>query len=83
MSRQPTATAFTRAQESWALHVADKVRSDIVQRETTLQQDGVPEEQWDDDDQLMDLYDEEIFWDRYAEEMVKQRLYIKDRYLGG
>ncbi len=81
MARQPTATAFTRAQESWASHVLDRVRADIVARELALQEDGVPEEHWDDDGILMDLYEDELFWDRYADEMIKQREYIRRKYL--
>lgn len=83
MVRQPTATAFIRSQESWAGHMADQIRTDIVVREAALRDDGVPEERWDDDHVLMDLYDDELFWDRYAEEMVKQREYIREKYLGG
>ena len=81
MTRQPTATAFTRAQESWASHVLSRIRTDIVARELVLRDDGVPEDQWDSDGILMDLYDDELFWDRYAEEMVKQREYIREKYL--
>ena len=50
-------------------------------RELVLRDDGVPEDQWDSDGILMDLYDDELFWDRYAEEMVKQREYIREKYL--
>lgn len=81
MAKQPTATAFTRSQESWASHVADRVRADIIARESVLRDDGVPEDQWDADRILMDLYDDELFWDRYADEMVKQREYIREKYL--
>jgi len=81
--KQPTATAFTRTQESWANFVLKKVRAAISQRERWLEADGVPVSEWDSDTELYDLYEDELFYERYASEMVKQRGYIREKYLGG
>jgi hypothetical protein len=83
MAKQPTATAFTRTQESWANHVLEKVRKEIEERESLLRRNDIPIELWDDDDDLMEMYDDELFFERYAEEMARQRAYIKEKYLGG
>ena len=83
MRKQPTAMEFTRTQESWAAHRADMVRRDITQYEDRLRQEGIPASSWDDDETLLDLYEDEIFWDRYTDEMVKQRNYLRNQYLGG
>lgn len=81
MAKQPTATAFTRTQESWALHVLnEKVRPAIDERQTFLRNKGTPESKWDSDPILMNLYADEEFWERYADEMIRQREYIKEHF---
>lgn len=81
--KQPTATAFTRTQESWATFVLDKVDEKIDLREAWLNDNGVPEDQWAEDPELLELYEESLFYERYAEEMRTQRDYIRTRYLEG
>ncbi len=83
MANQPTATAFTRTQESWAEHVLEKIEAKIKVREHWLREDGYPESEFADDEELYDLYEDAIFYERYAEEMRKQREYIRVNYLGG
>ena len=80
MSKQPTATAFTRTQESWAIHVLPKVRAQIEEREDWLREKGWKPDEFDTDATLMDLYDDELFYERYAAEMARQRAYIKEKY---
>jgi len=31
----------------------------------------------------MDLYEDEIFYERYGEEMTRQREYLRKKYFGG
>ena len=81
MAKQPTATAFTRSQESWAKHVLDKVQLAIEEREDWLRENGWPVEDFPNDDTLMDLYDDEMFWSRYGLQMAVQREYIREKYL--
>lgn len=83
MNKQPTATKFTRAQESWAYFILDKLDVSISEREAALRAQGIPSEEWDQDETLMDLYDEELFYTRYAAEMSRQREHIRNTYLGG
>lgn len=83
MSKQPTATAFVRAQHSWASHLLEKVDAAIDDREDDLRERQVPVELWCEDDSLMDLEEESIFLTRYIEEMEVQREYIREKYLGG
>lgn len=78
--KQPTANSFIRAQVSWAKHMANRVSEDIEEREKNLRARGVVPELYSEDDELMDLYDEEIFWERYEEEMVKQQEYFRGKY---
>ena len=82
MTKQPTATKFTRTQESWAEFVLDKIEQQIKDRENQLAAAGVREDQWDRDPILMDLFDDELFYARYAEEMREQRRYIRAKYFG-
>lgn len=82
-TKQPTATAFTRTQESWATFVLGKIRANIEKVEEELRRDNVPLEEWDDNEDLLDLYQEELFYERYAEEMLNQRQYLAEKYLGG
>jgi 23S rRNA G2069 N7-methylase RlmK/C1962 C5-methylase RlmI len=81
MAKQPTATAFTRTQESWARFVLDKIEKKIEERESWLYENGWREEDLDKDPELIDLYDDELFYERYADEMEKQREYIRENYL--
>lgn len=81
-TKQPTATAFTRTQEDWARFILTKLDTKINARELLLQERGVPVEDWDQDEELYDLYDEEMFFARYADEMKKQRNYLHEKYLG-
>lgn len=82
-SKQPTAIAFTRAQESWADFVLKKIRTKIEEREKELSENlGVPVDRLPEDDELMDMYDEELFFERYAEEMAKQRGFLRAKYFG-
>lgn len=83
MSSQPTATVFTRKQESWASFVLEKVRAKIEDREEGLRENGWSPEDFPNDEKLMDLYDDELFWSRYGEEMARQREYLRVKYLGG
>lgn len=83
MSKQPTATAFTRSQESWSEFVLEKVRQQIADMEDDLLEVGWKPEEFPENDKLMDLYDDEMFWLRYGEQMVKQREYLRKKYLGG
>jgi len=83
MTKQPTATAFTRTQESWAKFALGKVREQIEDREEALRERGWRVEEFDSDDTLVSLYEDELFYERYAEEMASQRGYIRMRYLGG
>ena len=80
---QPTATEFTRTQGSWAAFILEKIRVKIDDREEALRENGWSEDQFPDDDKLMDLYDEELFYTRYGEEMIKQRAFLRNKYLGG
>ena len=59
--RQPTATTFVRAQESWADFILEKVRKKIADREEALRENRWPEEDFSNDEILMDLYEDEIF----------------------
>lgn len=81
--RQPTATQFTRTQESWANHVLGLIQDKIEEREALLRKHDIPIEEWDADEALMELYDDELFFERYAEQMRQQREYIHEKYLGG
>lgn len=81
--KQPTATVFTRTQESWANFVLEKVRANIIEQEDWLREQGWADEEFPNSDKLMDLYDDELFWTRYGDEMAKQREYIRNKYLGG
>lgn len=83
MAKQPTATAFTRTQESWARHVLDRVQAQIEDREDALRENNWKDEEFPNDETLMDLYDDELFWERYALQMQQQRDYIREKYLGG
>jgi len=80
---QPTATAFTRTQESWAEFVLGKIGEKIETREAWLTANGFSEEDFAEDTELIELYEEELFYERYADEMRKQREYIRDTYLTG
>jgi len=79
-SKQPTATVFTRTQESWANFVLEKVQKKIDDRESWLKENGWKPEELSDDSVLMDLYDDELFYMRYAEEMARQRTYLRKKY---
>lgn len=81
-SKQPTATAFVRAQESWASFVLPKIRTNIENRESELKAKGVSVDDFDKDETLMDLYDEELFFERYAVEMARQRAFLFEKYFG-
>jgi hypothetical protein len=83
MSKQPTATAFLRVQQSWASHLLEKANAAIDDREDDLRERQVPVELWCEDDALMELEEESIFLTRYIEEMEFQREYIREKYLGG
>ena len=82
-SKQPTATVFARSQESWADFVLGKVQAKIADREAALAENGWPEEDFPKDEILMDLYDDEMFYERYGDEMAKQREYLRKKYFGG
>lgn len=81
MSKQPTANAFVRAQESWALHVAARLRDEINALEESLLADGNSEYNLSENEELLDMYDDLMFWERYVDEMKIQRNFIKERYL--
>lgn len=81
MEKQPTATRFTRTQQSWAEHILKKLEGEIDERENLLLSEGWEKENLPDDETLSDLYDDELFYMRYAEEMKSQRDYIKENYL--
>jgi hypothetical protein len=83
MSKQPTATRFTQREESWARFLLDKIDKQINKREDQLERLGIPIELWDQDSILEDLYDDALFYSRYAQKMLEQREYIRDKYLGG
>lgn len=80
MAKQPTATAFTRTQQSWAIFVLSKVKRDIEEREDWLRELGIPTDEFSDDDKLMNLYDDELFYERYANEMSNQREYLHKKF---
>lgn len=80
---QPTATALTHNQEDWAKFILAKVQAEIDDREDALRENGWKEDDFPNDSKLMDLYDDELFYMRYGEEMIKQRAFIRERYLGG
>ena len=82
MSRQPTATALTRTQESWAQFVLAKVQAKIAEQESWLREQGWKEDEFPNSEILMNLYDDELFYIRYAEEMQRQREYINRKYFG-
>lgn len=71
--RQPTAVAFTRKQESFANLILKKVRDSIALQEAE-EGDQEPSET------LLDLYDEEMFWARYARVMREQRDHLHEVY---
>jgi len=79
--KQPTANSFIRSQVSWARHMANRVREQIEEREKELRVQGVWTTDLPDDDDLMDLYDDELFWERYEEEMNKQRQHFREKFL--
>lgn len=81
-NKQPTATAFTRTQESWAEFVLAKVQAKIVEQEDWLRERGWKDVDFPEDEKLMDLYDDELFYSRYAEEMARQRKHLKKKYFG-
>lgn len=81
MSNQPTATQFTRKEESWAEFLAGKTAEKIEALEAEMRADGVPEENFSDNPTLLDLYDDEMFYQRLAEFMREKRVYIRERYL--
>jgi len=81
-ARQPTATAFTRTQESWAKHRLGRTRAAIETQEDWLREQGWVADDFPTNDTLMDLYDEELFWARYGEEMASQREFLRETYLG-
>lgn len=81
-NKQPTATAFTRTQQSWAEFVLVKVRAKIAEQESWLREQGWPSDKFNENEKLMDMYDDELFYLRYAEEMEKQRAFIRKNYLG-
>jgi hypothetical protein len=78
--KQPTASTFVKNQESWADHVIGIVRAEIEDREEALRENGWPDQDFNLDEKLMDLYDDELFWVRYGREMKRQRLYLKEKY---
>lgn len=80
MAKPPTVNAFVKQQESWASHVLTKIQAKIEDREEYLREQGWNVDDLSDDQTLMDLYDEELFYIRYGEEMVKQRKFIQERY---
>lgn len=80
--QQPTATAFTRSQESWADFVLPKIQAQIQEREDWLVEIGWNRDELPDDDILMDLYDDELFYIRFAKEMRKQRAILRAKYFG-
>lgn len=80
-NKQPTATAFTRTQESWAQFVLKKIRKDIQEKEDYLiNERGWSRDQLSEDDALLDLYDDEIFYERHARYMADQRDYLREKY---
>lgn len=79
-NKQPTATAFTRNQESWANFVLAKVKKEITEREDWLRELGWDTDSLPDDPELMDLYDDELFYERYSKEMADQRGYLRKRF---
>ena len=81
MAKQPTATAFTRTQESWAKFVLDKIKAAIEEREMYLiNEQGWTREALSEDNELLDMYDDELFYERYGQEMADQRSYLKNKY---
>lgn len=82
-NKQPSASVFARSQESWADFVLDKVRVKITDREDWLRENGWKESEFPDDTVLMDLYDDELFYERYGDEMARQREYLRNKYFGG
>lgn len=81
MSKQPTAYAFTKKTASWATFVLSKIDKQIEDREDWLKELGVPADAWDYDEALMKLYDEQFFYQRYADEMKSQSDYFREKYL--
>lgn len=73
MAKQPTATAFVRTQGSFARFMLKKVRAEIEEFENGAGPGEDPE--------LERLYDEEYWWERYADTMDEQREFLKVRYL--
>lgn len=80
MAKQPTATAFTRTQESWAKFVLDKIKAAIEERESWLRELGKSTDELSEDNELLDMYDDELFYERYSQEMADQRSYLKAKY---
>lgn len=83
MGKTLTAAKFARAQESWARFMLKKVQAQIDEQETYLRNEkGWGPDEFSEDPILMDLYDDELFWNRYEEHMTSQREFIRNRNEG-
>lgn len=74
MSKQPTAIAFTRKQEKFGKHILEKVQAEIEELESWLGKDEEPF------GRLLDLYDDEMYWARFIEQMREQRKHLHNKY---
>lgn len=82
MERQPTATAFVKKQISFADFLLRKIRAAIEEREEALYELGIPTSDFDTvDPELYTLYEDELFWERFAGVMEDQRVFLRERYL--
>lgn len=72
--KQPTAIAFTRTQEKFAKHILEKTQEKIDRLEAEMSDPDNPSEE------LLDLYDEELFWGRYVRQMRDQRDYLHGKF---
>ena len=75
IKRQPTAIAFTRTQEKFAKHILEKVQAEIAAIEATMEDPDL-----NPSDYLCDLYDDEVYWIRFADHMRQQREYLHQKY---
>lgn len=74
MSKPPTAISFMRDQGKFAEWMLKRTRERIDRIERG--EEGAPED-------LEDLYEDEVFFERYADAMSEQREYFRRKYLEG
>ncbi len=71
---------YARQQREFAEHRLKKVKQDIDEEEALLAADGIKEADYNEDDYLMDLYDEEMYLTRFIKEMNKQETHLRTKF---